>query len=352
MKSLSKINLFDFDQEHLKNYLCYAGEKPYRAAQIINWLHQRGVTNFDQMTNLSLKLRTYLAENTDNILPEIIDEQISNDGTRKFLFKLKDGEMVETVYIPERNRATLCISSQIGCPLNCQFCATATLGFKRNLTTAEIIGQLWQVIKKMENGGFAKDRIITNVVMMGMGEPLLNLDNVIRSLNLMMDDNAYGLSKYRVTVSSAGITPNLYKLRQHSNCSLAISLHAPNDELRSKIMPVNRKYPLKGLIIACKDFFAKEKRRAVTFEYVMLKDVNDSQKHAKELVKLLSQMRSKVNLIPFNSFPGCNYEPSTADAIEKFRAILIKAGINTIVRKARGDDIAGACGQLAAEVGD
>lgn len=312
------------------------GEKPFHAVQVLKWIHQQRVIEFDAMTNLSHALREKLNQCAEIKFPEIITEKISKDGTRKWLFKLEDNNHIETVFIPEKGRGTLCVSSQVGCALQCGFCATGTLGFKRNLTVAEIIGQVWQAKQNLH---------ITNVVMMGMGEPLLNFDNVIKAMEIMMDDNAYGLSKYRVTLSTSGIVPMMWKLREVSEVSLAVSLHAPNDELRNKLMPINKKYPLKELMAVCKVYF-KDPRRMVTFEYVLIDGINDGKEHARQLVKLLQGIRCKINLIPFNPFPGSKCRCSSAEAIENFRNILLRSRINTITRKTRGSDIAGSCGQL------
>ncbi len=338
---MKKINLANYNKADLIDFFTDLGEKPFRGTQILKWIHQQRVTDFAAMTNLSAALREKLPHSAEIIFPEIVKEQVSQDGTRKFLFQLQDGNQVETVYIPEPDRGTLCVSSQVGCALGCKFCATATLGFTRNLTVAEIVGQLWRLKSKL---------LITNVVLMGMGEPLLNFDNVVAAMDLMLDDNAYGLSKYRVTLSTSGIVPKMQLLREVSEVSLAVSLHAPNDELRNKIMPVNKKYPLQELMTACKYYF-KDPRRMVTFEYVMLAGVNDSKEQARQLVKLLQGVRCKINLLRFNSFPGCNWQSSSEEVLDAFRQILLKAGINTITRKTRGSDIAAACGQLAGEKG-
>jgi len=332
----NKINLLDYDQQDLTEFFTQMDEKPFRAVQIIKWIHQKRSIDFSAMTDLSLSLRVKLAEIAEISFPEIVTEKISQDETRKWLFKLKDQNHIETVFIPEENRGTLCVSSQVGCALACSFCATATMGFKRNLSVGEIIGQLWLA---------KKDLTVTNVVLMGMGEPLLNFDNVVKAMDLMMNDNAYGLSKYRVTLSTVGIVPMLWKLRELSEASLAVSLHAPNDELRSKLVPINKKYPLEQLMEVCKVYY-KDPRRKVTFEYIMIDKINDSKEHARQLVKLLQGIRCKINLIPFNPFPGTKCHSSKPEAIENFRNILLKAGINTITRKTRGGDIRASCGQL------
>jgi 23S rRNA (adenine2503-C2)-methyltransferase len=340
-----KTNLLNFSHQELTKYFTELGDKPFRASQIMKWVYKRGITDFAKMTDLSLELRAKLADIAVLTLPTIANEQISSDGTRKWLIKLADDNFVETVFIPEDDRGTLCVSSQVGCPLNCSFCATAKLGFKRNLETSEIVGQLWLAIEKL-GGILAKRKVITNVVLMGMGEPLLNFDNAVRAMNLMLDDLAYGLSKLRVTVSTAGIVPALQKLRDATEASVAISLHAPNNELRSKLMPINDKYPLPSLIKVCKNYF-KDPRRAITIEYVMLDGINDSKQHAKELVKLLSGVHCKINLIRFNDVQGSEYRCSSQTKIDEFRDILFAANFNTITRKTRGADIAAACGQLA-----
>lgn len=340
-----KNNLLNFSQDELKQYFIGLGEKPFRAAQIMKWVYKRGVTDFQKMTDLSLTLRERLMAEACLTMPEIIEEQVSFDGTKKWLIKLTDGSLIETVFIPESNRGTLCVSSQVGCPLGCSFCATAKLGFKRNLETSEIIGQLWLAIEKLD-GILAKQKVITNVVLMGMGEPLLNFDNVVRAVNLMLDDLAYGLSKLRVTISTSGIVPILWQLRDATSASVAISLHAPNDELRSKLMPINKQYPLSSLLKVSKEYFT-DQRRAITIEYLMLGGINDSKRHARELVKLLSGIRCKINLIRFNNVPDSEYRSSSQEAVDEFADILSAADIQVNQRKERGSDIKAACGQLA-----
>lgn len=348
----TKVNLLDLNLEKMKQFFVELGEKPFRAQQVIQWIHQFGVTDMSAMSNLSLNLREKLAEVAEIRLPEIVTSQQSADGTRKWLLKLSCGNSVETVFIPEAARGTLCVSSQVGCGLNCSFCSTAKQGFNRNLTTGEIIGQVWLAVRSLSQQNGFHDKRLTNVVMMGMGEPLLNLDAVAPAMDLMLDDFAYGLSKYRVTLSTSGVLPELEKLKSISPVSLAVSLHAPNDALRNVLVPINKKYPLAQLMQACKNYFPKQSKRCVTFEYVMLKGVNDSAEHARELVRLLANVPAKVNLIPFNPFPHSGYERSSKTAIDAFRNILIAKGINTITRKTRGDDIDAACGQLAGEVND
>ena len=359
-EAINKINLLNFNQNDLAAFFVASGEKSFRAMQIIKWIHQQSVTDFAAMTNLSMKLRAWLQENTEIKLPTIKTEQLSKDGTRKWLLALADNQLIEMVFIPSfadesedlLSRGTLCISSQVGCPLNCGFCATATQGFTRNLTVAEIISQVWLAVNILANKSCelspVKQHNISNIVLMGMGEPLLNFDNVIKAMDLMMDDNAYGLSKYRVTVSTSGIVPALRQLCDASQVSLAVSLHAPNDELRNQLMPINKKYPLHELMAACKTYF-QDSRRKITFEYTMIAGVNDQERHAHQLIKLLTGVSCKINLIPFNPFHGCAYQCSASQTIEKFRAILLNAGLNTIVRKTRGSDINASCGQLVAK---
>jgi 23S rRNA (adenine2503-C2)-methyltransferase len=342
-----KVNLLDFDRKTMHDFFADLGEKTFRADQVMQWIHQYGMQDFTQMSNLSKKLRTYLTEHTIISPPKITREQIAIDKTRKWLLELQDGNLIETVFIPEENRGTLCVSSQVGCILGCEFCFTGHFGFKRNLTVAEIIGQVWLAVRKLSQQQGRHDHKITNVVLMGMGEPLLNFDNVVQALNIMMDDLAYGLSKYRVTLSTAGIVPAIEKLARISNVSLAISLHAPNDELRNQLVPINKKYPLKDLMHACKNYFKNEPRRKISFEYILIKNLNDSSEHARQLVKLLQGIPAKVNLIPCNQVPNSNYQCSSSTAIENFRTILMQAGINTVTRKTRGADINAACGQLA-----
>lgn len=347
-----KVNLLNYSYQQMRELLSSWGEQPYRAQQLIQWIHQAGLVDFAQMTNLGKALKAKLSQLSYVKVPEIVACQKSSDGTHKWLLKLDCGNCIETVFIPEANRGTLCVSSQVGCALNCSFCSTAKQGFNRNLTTAEIIGQVWLAVRELSASQGAHDKRVTNVVMMGMGEPLLNFDNVVSAMDIMMDDFAYGLSKRRVTLSTSGVLPDLERLREVSPVALAVSLHAPNDELRNELVPINKKYPLAQLMAICKSYFKDEPRRKVTFEYVMLKGVNDQPEHAHQLIKLLKNVPSKVNLIPFNPFPMAHYERSPQEAIDAFRDKLIAHGINTITRKTRGDDIDAACGQLAGEVKD
>ena len=345
-------NLLGLDKKAMQDFFVSIGEAPYRAQQVLKWLHFVGVTDPALMTNLSKALRQKLSELAEIRLPQVIYAQTAEDGTFKWLLRLDDGNCIETVFIPERTRGTLCISSQVGCILNCDFCSTGKQGFNRNLTTAEIIGQLWIAIRHLSQANGSHDHHVTNVVMMGMGEPLLNLDNVLPALDLMLDDHAYGLSKRRVTVSTAGVIPGLLRLRAETDVALAVSLHAPNDALRDEIVPLNKKYPLKELMAVCRDYFKNEPRRSITMEYVMLDGVNDSPEHARQLIKLLQGIKVKMNLIPFNPFPLTPYKRSSHTAIARFSQILMDAGLNTTVRRTRGDDIDAACGQLAGDFTD
>jgi 23S rRNA (adenine2503-C2)-methyltransferase len=347
----AKINLLGLDRRALEDFFAGIGEKPFRATQVISWLHHYSVDDFDAMSNIGKELRARLKDLAVMDMPAIVHEQTAQDGTRKWLLRLDDGNCIETVFIPEEDRGTLCVSSQVGCTLNCSFCSTARQGFNRNLTAAEIIAQL-----RIANRALGRDpkgeRIVTNVVLMGMGEPLLNFDNVVAAMNLMLDDLAYGLSKRRVTLSTAGVVPLLDRLHAACPVSLAVSLHAPNDALRDQLVPLNKKYPIAELLAACKRYVADEPRRRVTFEYVMLAGVNDSPEHARQLVKLLRDVPSKVNLIPFNPFPETHYARSDQPTIDRFRDVLMQAGLVTMTRKTRGDDIDAACGQLAGRVRD
>ena len=318
----------------------------------MQWIHQVGLRDFDQMSNLGKSLRERLIQIAEIRIPEISSCQQSKDGTHKWLLKLDCGNCIETVYIPEAKRGTLCVSSQVGCALNCTFCSTAKQGFNRNLTTAEIIGQVWLAVRELSQVKGAHDRRVTNVVMMGMGEPLLNFDNVVSAMDIMMNDFSYGLAKRRVTLSTSGVVPDMVRLREQSPVSLAVSLHAPTDELRNILVPINKKDPLEQLKNVCRNYFKDEPKRVVTFEYVMLKGVNDQPEHAEQLIKLLKNVPAKVNLIPFNPFPLTQYERSPQAVIDSFRDQLVMNGINTITRKTRGEDIDAACGQLAGEVKD
>jgi 23S rRNA (adenine2503-C2)-methyltransferase len=342
-------NLLDLDRQSMEAYFADIGEKPFRAAQVLKWIYQHGIIDFSEMTTLSKALREKLSNIARIELPKIISEQISEDGTRKWLIQLDTNNSIETVFIPEKGRGTLCVSSQVGCALDCSFCSTGKQGFNRNLSTGEIIGQLW--IASQALGDYKdKNRTISNIVMMGMGEPMLNFDNVVSAMNLMMEDHAYGLSRRRVTLSTSGLVPAIDKLAETSDVSLAISLHATNDELRNKLVPINKSYPIAELMEACKRYAKIRAVDTITFEYVMLDGINDSEAEARMLVKLMNGIPAKINLIPFNPFPGTDYKCSSTGAIDRFRDILIKGGIFTITRKTRGEDIDAACGQLVGKV--
>ena len=344
-------NLLDLDLAGLKAWLAQIGEKPFRANQLLRWIYQRGETDFAAMTDLARTFRERLPEVAEIRLPKIVSDKISDDGTRKFLMDVGASNLIETVFIPEADRGTLCVSTQVGCALDCAFCSTGKQGFNRNLTTAEIISQLWLANKAL---GFdpAGERIISNVVIMGMGEPLANFEALVPALNLMLDDHAYGLSRRRVTVSTSGVVPAMDRLRESCPTALAVSLHAPNDALRDVLVPINQKYPLAELMAACKRYLENAPRDFITFEYVMLDGVNDSEAHARDLLALTRDVPCKFNLIPFNPFPGSPYRRSPAPRIRRFAEVLMAAGIVTTTRKTRGDDIDAACGQLAGQVLD
>jgi 23S rRNA (adenine2503-C2)-methyltransferase len=348
-----RVNLLDFDREGLREYFVSIGEKPFRADQVIKWLYQHGVSDFGEMNNLAKSLRTKLAEVSEIYLPEVEQANLSSDGTSKWIFRLRGGNSIETVFIPEKNRGTLCVSSQVGCALDCSFCSTARQGFNRNLSSGEIIGQVWLATQLLAQSPATREHRITNIVMMGMGEPLLNFNNLVKALNLMLDDAAYGLSKRRVTVSTSGVLPAMDKLKETVDVSLAVSLHAANDALRSELVPLNDKYPIDELMDTCRRWVGKgDRKRHVMFEYVMLAGVNDQPEHARQLVQLLKGFPCKVNLIPFNPFEQSGYQRSSAEAIDRFWQILNKNRIVATRRKTRGDDIDGACGQLAGQVND
>lgn len=345
-------NLLGLDRAGLEAFFIANGDKKFRATQVMKWIHQLGVTDFQQMNNLSKELRNKLTDISCIQNLQITKDQISNDGTRKWLLQLPDGNHIEAVFIPENDRGTLCVSSQVGCALDCSFCSTGRQGFNRNLTTAEIISQVWLAAHLLEEEK-KPGRKITNVVMMGMGEPLLNFDNVVSAVRIMMDDFAYGLSKRRVTVSTAGVVPAMDRLGDTLDMRLAVSLHATNDELRNELVPVNKKYPLKELMAACRRFIDKQNSRSrITFEYVLLDGVNDKPEHARELIKLLKGIPTLMNLIPFNPFEGSGYSTSSKQAVSRFSEILHNAGMTTVVRKTRGEDIDAACGQLAGKIED
>lgn len=347
-----KRNLLAMTRQDMEAFFLNMGEKAFRATQVMKWIYHDGVDDFDAMSNLSKVLRNKLKEQAEIRVPAVFIDQPSRDGTRKWALELADGNHVEMVFIPDGERGTLCVSSQVGCTLACSFCSTARQGFNRNLGVDEIIGQLVVAVRTIglpENRG---ERVLTNVVLMGMGEPLLNFDAVVKSMDLMQDDLAFGISKRRVTISTAGVVPALRKLRDVCDVSLAVSLHAPNDELRDQLVPLNKKYPIKELMAACRHYVEGKSHRRVTFEYTMIKGVNDSDEHARALVKLLRSVPSKVNLIPFNPFPGSDYECSDMTRINRFREIILEGGIMTVTRKTRGEDIDAACGQLVGKVND
>ena len=385
------INLLGLDQEALRGFCAGLGEKPYRARQLLRWIHHAGVDDFSAMTDMSRPLRERLARSAAIAAPRVLRDTTAADGTRKWLLDVGTGNAIETVFIPETSRGTLCISSQAGCALACTFCSTGHQGFNRNLTVEEIIGQLWLASRALRSRaahtgevrtaqsavralrshdvhageertaqsavaclgrGVSEERPISNVVMMGMGEPLANFDNVVSAMRLMLDDSAYGLSRRRVTLSTAGLVPGIDRLGEACPVALAVSLHAPNDALRDELVPINRKYPIRQLLAACLRYLSKAPREFVTFEYVMLSGVNDSVGQARELAARVSEVPCKINLIPFNPFAGVEYVRSSPEAIARFRDVLMRAGLVATVRKTRGDDIAAACGQLAGRVQD
>lgn len=351
---MSKTNLLGLTVAQLGDFFESLGERRFRAAQVLKWIHQRGVADVLAMTDLGRVLRERLAEIAEIRPPEVVSRQDSADGTCKWLVRVDGGDCVEAVYIPERGRGTLCVSSQIGCALDCSFCATGKQGFNRDLSAAEIVGQLWIANRDFGTFGGTSEPRVTNVVMMGMGEPLLNFDNVVAAMNVMMDDNAYGLSKRRVTLSTAGVVPMLERLGEVSDVSLAISLHAPNDALRNELVPLNRKYPIAELLAAARGYLRKlpDTRRRITVEYTLIDGVNDAPEQARELGRLLRETPCKINLIPFNPFPGSGYGTVNRETVARFKDILAAQGYTVTVRTTRGDDIAAACGQLAGAVND
>ena len=375
----TKINLLGLDRAALRALFQQVGEKPFRADQVMQWIYQRGVTDFDAMSNLAKSLRAWLHAHAEVRLPELVAEQASQDGTRKWVLRLDGGNAVETVFIPESGRGTLCISSQVGCALDCSFCSTGKQGLNRNMTAAEIVSQVWFAKRALEwdvpaqrvssgphpasppsghslrSGRGDKDgathRAISNVVFMGMGEPLANFDAVVPAIHVLLDDFGFGLSKRRVTVSTSGLVPFMDRLRAHADVALAVSLHAPNDALRNELVPINRKYPIKELLAACRRYTdGKDRRLRILYEYVMLDGINDQETHARELARLLRDLPAKVNLIPFNTFPGTHYRRSRPEAVERFHQILMSHDIMTTTRRTRGDDIDAACGQLVGQV--
>jgi 23S rRNA (adenine2503-C2)-methyltransferase len=348
-----RTNLLDLDRDGMRQFFTDLGEKPFRADQILKWVYHRGETDFAAMTDISRGLRERLADIAEIRPPETITCQDSVDGTRKWLFRLDGGNAIECVFIPDDDRNTLCISTQVGCALDCSFCATARAGFNRNLTTAEIVGQIWLANRSLLHDHPQGARGVTNVVLMGMGEPLLNMKAVVPALKLMIDDYGFGLSKRHVTVSTSGVVPKMDRLREAVDVSLAVSLHAPNDALRDELVPLNRSHPLDELMAACRRWLAGgHRKKHIMFEYVMLDGVNDQPEHARELAALLGDIPAKVNLIPFNPFEGSGYRRSSEEAIDRFARILRDRGVFAIARRTRGEDIDAACGQLAGEVED
>jgi 23S rRNA (adenine2503-C2)-methyltransferase len=350
-----RTNLLGLPKPELEAYVAELGSKPFRARQLMSWLYKRGEGDIEAMTDLAKDFRAQLAQRAEVKLPEIVKTQVAPDGTRKWLLSGGNGQAFETVFIPEEERGTLCISSQVGCVLDCSFCSTAQQGFNRNLTTAEIVGQVWLARRELAGSlgwKVGDDRIITNIVLMGMGEPLANFRNVVPAIRLFLDDLGFDISRRRVTLSTSGLVPQIYKLAEEVNCALAVSLHAPNDELRNELVPINRKHNIAELLEACWHYLDEQNGRSVTFEYVMLDGVNDRPEHARELARLLRGKPAKLNLIPFNPFPGTQYRRSPPAAIEAFRDELMQRGLVVTIRKTRGEDIDAACGQLAGQVTD
>jgi 23S rRNA (adenine2503-C2)-methyltransferase len=347
----TKTNLLGLTRAGMEEFVLGMGEKPFRARQLMKWMYRRAVGDFDEMTDLGKDFRRRLAEVAEIRAPEVIVSQVSADGTRKWLLRFESGQAIEMVFIPEPGRGTLCISSQVGCTMDCGFCSTGAQGFNRNLDTAEIVGQVWLANREL---GYSPDgdRVITNVVFMGMGEPLMNYRNVVPAAEIMMDDLGLDLSRRRVTISTSGLVPQMMRIADETNVALAVSLHAPSDELRSELMPINRRHPIASLLEACWHYVEKQNARSITFEYVMLDGVNDRPEQARQLAALLRGHPAKVNLIPFNPFPGTRFRRSTEAAIERFRDLLIKGGVMATIRRTRGDDIDAACGQLVGRVND
>ena len=350
----AKVNLLGLSRQQLEAFFTDLGEKRFRAQQVMKWIHHQGVIDFAAMSNLGKGLREKLEALATITPPEIADQQDSADGTRKWAIRVAGGALVEAVLIPEAGRATLCVSSQVGCSLDCKFCSTGKQGFQRDLTAAEIIGQVWLAINSYSGWQSGKGRVVTNVVMMGMGEPLLNFDNVVSAMSLMTDDLAYGLSKRKVTLSTSGVVPALDRLAEFSDVSLAVSLHAPNDEIRNKIVPINRRYPIQQLLQSAKSYIdaQSDRKRVVTIEYTLLAGVNDQPEHARELSTLLKDFPCKINRIPFNHFPNSGFDRPSGNAVSRFWQVLVDAGFIVTVRSTRGDDIDAACGQLVGEVVD
>lgn len=353
-KDTGKVNLLGLSHQQMVDFFAALGEKRFRAEQVMKWIHHLGAESMDDMSNISKKLKEKLADIVEIKAPNILFQKDSKDGTRKWLMEVTGGSSVETVFIPDGDRGTLCVSSQVGCSLDCSFCSTGKQGFQRDLKASEIIGQVWLAAKSFDSLQPNAKRRVTNVVMMGMGEPLLNFDNVVTAMNLMMSDYGYGISKRRVTLSTSGVVPALRKLSSVTDVSLAVSLHAPNDELRNELVPINRKYPIAMLLDACREYMdaQSDTHRVTTIEYTLIADTNDQPEHAHELAKLLKDFPCKINLIPFNPFSLSDYRRPSQNAIRRFQNILIEAGFVTVVRTTRGDDIDAACGQLVGQVED
>jgi len=350
--SLVKINLLGLPREQMEELFAQWGEKPFRARQVMKWIYARGISDFEQMTNLGKTLRARLAEQAEVRAPEIVSRHDSTDGTIKWALRAGSEQVIETVFIPEESRGTLCISSQVGCALDCSFCSTGAQGFNRNLDSAEIVGQVWLARRELGAGPSTTDRVISNVVLMGMGEPLANYRAVVPAIKVMLDDYGFELSRRRVTLSTSGLVPQINKLAVDCNVALAVSLHAANDTLRDELVPINRRHPIAELLDACWAYAKLYSNRHITFEYTMLEGVNDTLEHARQLARLLKNRPAKVNLIPFNPFPGTRYTRSPQATIDRFRQVLLDSGIITVTRRTRGDDIDAACGQLAGKVND
>ncbi|WP_415889099.1 23S rRNA (adenine(2503)-C(2))-methyltransferase RlmN [Neptuniibacter sp. SY11_33] len=352
-ESTKKVNLLGLSPTKMEAFFEEIGEKKFRATQVLKWIHQLGASDFEEMTNISKALRQKLAEVAEIREPEVLMEKTSKDGTRKWVIRTEGGSSVEAVLIPDGERKTLCVSSQVGCSLDCSFCSTGKQGFNSNLTAAEIIGQLRIAIRSYGDYNTTSQRVVSNVVMMGMGEPLMNFENVVDAMTLMMEDNAYCLSKRRVTLSTAGVVPAIDKLKDVTDVSLAVSLHAPNDDLRDILVPINRRYPIKELVAACNRYLENlNDKRVITVEYTLINGVNDKPEHAKQLLKILRKMPSKLNIIPFNPFPNSGYERPSEERILAFKEVIVHGGIVTTVRRTRGDEIDAACGQLVGQVAD
>ena len=348
----ARINLLGLPREQMEELFAQWGEKPFRARQVMKWIYSRGISDFEQMTDLGKGLRERLGEQAEVRPPEIVSRHDSADGTVKWVLRAGSEQAIETVYIPEESRGTLCISSQVGCALDCSFCSTGAQGFNRNLDSAEIVGQVWLARRELGAGPSTADRVISNVVLMGMGEPLANYRAVVPAIKVMLDDYGFELSRRRVTLSTSGLVPQINKLAVECNVALAVSLHAANDTLRDELVPINRRHPIAELLEACWAYAKLYSNRHITFEYTMLKDVNDTLEHARQLARLLKNRPAKVNLIPFNPFPGTRYQRSPQATIDRFRQVLLDSGIITVTRRTRGDDIDAACGQLAGKVND